>query len=85
MGKHLAPSEPRKKSLWKTVFLSIAIVIVAAGAAIYGVAATRHENFLTLLAQSVAPDPLQLFGKDRILILLMGKDYDYNTQDYETS
>ncbi|MBV9972667.1 MAG: LCP family protein [Candidatus Eremiobacteraeota bacterium] len=85
MGKHLAPSEPRKKSLWKTVFLSIAIVIVAAGAAIYGVAATRHENFLTLLAQSVAPDPVQLFGKDRILILLMGKDYDYNTQDYETS
>jgi len=85
LGKHLAPAGPRKTSIWKALGIAIAIAVIAAGAAVYGVAVSRHENFLAVLAQSVAPDPRQLFGKDRVLILLMGKDYDYNLQDYETS
>ena len=85
MGKHLAPAEPRKISIWRTVLLAVVIAVVAAGAAIYGAAIARHENFFAALTQAVAPDPRQLFGKDRILVLLMGKDYDYNLQDYETS
>ena len=85
MGKHMAPAEPRKISIWRTIALALVVVAIAAGAAIYGVSVARHENFLAALTQAVAPDPRQLFGKDRILILLMGKDYDYSPQDYETS
>ncbi len=86
MGKHLAPAKQgRKSSVWRVITIAVSIALIAAGAAIYGLAVARHENFFTALTQAVAPDPRQLFGKDRILVLLMGKDYDYSPQDYETS
>lgn len=85
MGKHLAPEGPPKTSLWRTILMALGIGLIAAAAGVFVMSLVKHENFLTALTQAVAPDPRQVFGKDRILVLLMGKDYDYDPHDYETS
>jgi LCP family protein required for cell wall assembly len=85
LGKHLAASDPPKRSVWRAFVLALGIAVIALAGAVYAVSLAKHENFLTALTQAVAPDPRQVFGKDRILVLLMGKDYDYDPHDYETS
>jgi len=52
---------------------------------IFGVAIARHESPLQVLTQSVVPDPQTIFNKDRILVFVVGRDYDYNDKDFETS
>lgn len=63
--------------------LGVAFIVGALG--IFGVAIAKHENPLQVLTQSVVPDPQAVFNKDRILVLVVGRDYDYNDKDFEMS
>ena len=85
MGKHLASEPAPKRSLLRTILLALGVGLMAAAAGVFGMSLAKHQNFLTTLTQAVAPDPREVFGKDRIVVLLMGKDYDYDPHDYETS
>ena len=38
-----------------------------------------------VVREIAAPDPIQLFGKDRVRVLVAGLDYDYDDKDQETS
>ncbi|GAC1503746.1 MAG: hypothetical protein NVS1B14_09280 [Vulcanimicrobiaceae bacterium] len=87
MGKHIAAERrPRRgTSLGRAIALALGIGFVAAACAVFALAAIRHQSILSVIGQSVVPDPQTLFNKDRILVLLVGKDYDYNEKDFETS
>ncbi|GAC1391064.1 MAG: hypothetical protein NVSMB31_08270 [Vulcanimicrobiaceae bacterium] len=86
MGKHLAEEAPRKKpSLLRFVALAMGIGFVVAAVGILLTAIVRHENPLQVMTGSVIADPQSLFNKDRILVLLVGKDYDYDDHDYQMS
>jgi LCP family protein required for cell wall assembly len=61
-----------------------------AGSALLAVAATQHimPGRLTpvqTVRRIVLPDPQTVFGKDRLRVLVVGLDYDYNAQDLESS
>jgi LCP family protein required for cell wall assembly len=58
-----------------------ALFAVSVGA---GITLTTHPN-VGLVQQIIAPDPVRLFGKDRVNVLLVGLDYDYDALDQETS
>lgn len=65
--------------------LAFGIGLVAGALVIFGVSIVQHKSPLSVLIQSAAPTPQQLFNKDRIMILVVGRDYDYNEKDEETS
>ncbi|MFN2527624.1 MAG: LCP family protein [Candidatus Baltobacteraceae bacterium] len=65
------------------IALGLCFLVGALG--IFAVSIARHESPLQVLAQSVVPDPQSVFNKDRILVLVLGRDYDYNDKDFETS
>lgn len=65
--------------------LAFGIGLVAGALAIFGVSIVQHKSPLSVLIQSAAPTPQQLFNKDRIMVLVVGRDYDYNEKDEETS
>lgn len=90
MGKHLAGdgqeyAVPRRRSALSRVGLALGIAAVIAIAGVFAMSLIKHESPMQVITQSVAPDPQTLFGKDRILVLLVGRDYDYNDKDEETS
>lgn len=91
MGKHLAGGDPEfgatreRAPLIRRVGLAIGIALIVAAVGLFAVSIARHESPLQVLTQSVVPDPQALFGKDRILVLVVGRDYDYNDKDQETS
>jgi LCP family protein required for cell wall assembly len=61
---------------------------VAAGFALdhyAGSAASWVTNSAQNVREIAAPDPVQLFGKDRVRVLVVGLDYDYDPLDQETS
>ncbi|MDQ6929736.1 MAG: LCP family protein [Candidatus Eremiobacteraeota bacterium] len=90
MGKHLAGNgadyeAPRRRSALSLVGIALGIAAVIAIAGVFATSLLKHESPMQVLTQSVAPDPQTLFGKDRILVLMVGRDYDYNDKDEETS
>lgn len=58
------------------------VLAVAAG---FGTVAYTHHNPFQVLVQAVVPRPQQVFGKDHLLVLVVGLDYDYDNNDNETS
>ena len=62
----------------------LCVVSVALGATIF-----RHSAPVTTVVSEVerafVPEPAKLFGKDRLSVLLIGLDYDYDKLDQETS
>lgn len=89
MGKHLAADErastSRRPSLGRLILLAFGIGLIAGAFTIFVVSVIQHKSMITVLMQSAAPTPQQLFGKDRILMLVVGRDYDYDEKDQETS
>jgi polyisoprenyl-teichoic acid--peptidoglycan teichoic acid transferase len=66
----------------------IFVVAAAAGFALNrytGTAASWVTGNAVMIRQIAAPDPIQLFGKNRVLVLVAGLDYDYDDKDQETS
>lgn len=89
MGKHLSDDfdeRPRNRtSLGRAILLAIAFGAVAVVLGIFVESVIRHESPVAVLTQSVVPEPQAVFGKDRLLVLVVGKDYDYNEKDLEYS
>lgn len=87
MDKHLDPGEQAPKRLDKRrLALTIAVLIVLGFAAVLaGFSVAFHRTPMEVLTGQLTPSPQELFGKDRILVLLEGLDYDWNNQDEEYS
>jgi LCP family protein required for cell wall assembly len=50
-----------------------------------GYAIIERRNPVTVIAQVLVPTPSQVFGKENLLVLVEGLDYDYNAKDEEFS
>lgn len=89
MGKHLANNDREytapRSSLGRRVLLAVGVAFILGAFGIFAVSIAKHESPLQVLTQSVVPDPQAIFNKDRILVLVVGRDYDYNDKDFETS
>lgn len=87
MAKHIDP-EPqsrRKSPVLKRVLLSIGIVFVGLVAVVAGFSIVQKRNPIQVVLEPVVPTPQQVFGKNNLLILVVGLDYDYNDKDEEYS
>ncbi|MBV9271809.1 MAG: LCP family protein [Candidatus Eremiobacteraeota bacterium] len=87
MGKHLDPeyvAQPRRSPLRLLFF---AALLVAFGLAIFigAYSMITHRSIKDLVMSPLAPPPQEVFGKNNILVLLEGLDYDYNSKDEEYS
>lgn len=90
MGKHLAP-EPVPNAASRrfpivpgVILASLAIVCVVSALFAYRVherMAKNRQDVTHAMLSLFVPDPLDLFRKDRIYVLLMGIDYDYDQND----
>lgn len=89
MDKHLTPEqhEPPRRPFGLRRAAITAAILLAAGfiALVAGFSVAFHRTPLQVLSLQFTPSPEELFGKDRILVLVEGLDYDYNNQDEEFS
>ncbi|HMF27337.1 MAG TPA: hypothetical protein VKE42_01110, partial [Candidatus Cybelea sp.] len=60
-------------------------MLLGIGSAMAGFAIVEHRNPVTAIAQVLVPPPSQVFGKENLLVLVEGLDYDYNAKDEEFS
>jgi len=99
MSKHLEPSprrtvdadaatEPRRRS-WRRWFPYAFLGLMLVFATFCGIVAAKmvqtKQNFGDALVGYFVPSPESIFGKDRVIIGLLGLDYDYTDKDIETS
>lgn len=78
------PSRPRGTLghlIGQAIGLGLVFVVAVAG----GIALMTHKNFIAVLTSPVVQTPQQVFGKNNLLVLVEGLDYDYNPQDQESS
>jgi LCP family protein required for cell wall assembly len=73
---------PRGPGFWSIGIIVIALVGVCALAAW---SFAQKKNVVDLVAGMFVPPPQQYFNKDRIRVLAVGLDYDYDLKDQETS
>ncbi len=91
MGKHLHPddySEPpirTRPPLFKRIAIVLAIIVAGAVATLAGMSVAQKRPAWIIVATALTPSPQQLFGKNNILVLVEGLDYDYNALDEEYS
>lgn len=87
MAKHIdsEPQARRKSPLLKRVGLTIAIVVVGIVAVIAGFSIAQKKNPIQVVFEPFVPTPQQIFGKNNLLVLVVGLDYDYNSKDEEYS
>jgi polyisoprenyl-teichoic acid--peptidoglycan teichoic acid transferase len=69
----------------KTVAIIAGLVLVGIASALAGYAIVEHRNPMTALSQLFVATPQQLFGRNNLLVLVEGLDYDYNSKDEEYS
>lgn len=94
MSKHLEPAVDAAHAPWwrdfhkwfPYAFLGLMLVF----SSICGVVATRmvqtkNYNLVTAVSSFVVPEPETVFGKSRIIVALLGLDYDYTDKDIEFS
>lgn len=63
----------------------IGAFFIAFASAVAGVSVLNHESPLEFFVKPVIPPPQQVFGKDHLLVLVVGLDYDYDNKDNESS
>ncbi|MEO7201720.1 MAG: LCP family protein [Candidatus Tumulicola sp.] len=88
MGKHLAPLDPdthRRTGIWRRVLMAVGLLVIAGGSALAAYAFFEHKNPVVAITQMFVPSPEQVFGKQNILVLVEGLDYDYTAKDEEFS
>ncbi len=76
------PNRPRTFSNW---ILAACAFIAALCVGYVAFSATTHRSPLDAFVQIAAPDPVSLFGKESIRVLVVGLDYDYDEKDQEYS
>lgn len=91
MGRHIEPPEEpvtptRRLPVWlRRTALVVGLLFILGGSALAGFAMFKHENPITMIAQTFVPSPEQVFGKPNLLVLVEGIDYDYTANDIEFS
>lgn len=90
MGKHLRPDEsfeprPPRRPLLKQVLIVAAIIIAGVIAVLAGMSVAQRKPVWAIVASALTPSPQQVFGKNNILVLVEGLDYDYTSKDEEYS
>jgi LCP family protein required for cell wall assembly len=90
LGKHIAPPElepPRKpkSTVWRRIVIAIGLIAVGAGSALAAYAFFEHKNPVVAITQMFVPSPQEVFGKQNLLVLVEGLDYDYTSKDEEFS
>ncbi|HEY5257610.1 MAG TPA: LCP family protein [Candidatus Baltobacteraceae bacterium] len=90
MPKHDTPEfndRPMKRKVrWdRRIALIVACTIVGLFAVLAGFAIVQHKNLGQVLAEMVTPSPQEVFGKNHLLVLVVGLDYDYTSKDEEYS
>jgi polyisoprenyl-teichoic acid--peptidoglycan teichoic acid transferase len=88
LGKHVAPepeSARRPSGPWRRIALIAGLVALCAGSALAAYAFFEHKNPVVAITQMFVPSPQQVFGKNNILVLVEGLDYDYTNKDEEFS
>ncbi len=89
MDKHLeldfeSPIRARPPVL-KRVVIVLAIIVLGCVATLTGMSVTQHRPFWQIVVTAFTPSPQQVFGKNHILVLVEGLDYDYTAKDEEYS
>jgi len=69
----------------KTLGIAAAVILLGIGSAMAGYAIVERRNPVTAIEQVLVPTPSQVFGKENLLVLVEGLDYDYNSKDEEFS
>lgn len=69
----------------RIVAILIVVFCVAVLVGLGGLLLITHQNPLRVIARAVVPSPEQVFGKDHLLVLVVGLDYDYSSNDIESS
>jgi LCP family protein required for cell wall assembly len=69
----------------KKLAIIAAFVVLLFGSAMAGYAVVEHRNPVAVIAQVLVPSPSQVFGRENLLVLVEGLDYDYNAKDEEFS
>ncbi len=88
MDKHLAPEETRESRrlpVSRIVITAAVILLLGFVAVVAGFSVAFHRTPMEVITGQLTPSPQELFGKDHILVLVEGLDYDYNDKDEEYS
>lgn len=87
MDKHLDP-EPQKKprvDVRRVAITIAAILVLGVIAVVAGFSVAFHRSPIQVITGQLTPSPQEVFGKNHILVLVEGLDYDYNDKDEEYS
>jgi LCP family protein required for cell wall assembly len=75
-----------RKLDWRRIAITAAVIVLFGFAALVGgFSVAFHRSPISILTLQLTPSPQELFGKDHILVLVEGLDYDYNDKDEEYS
>ncbi len=87
MDKHLAPDQhsERHSKAPRVALIIAAILVLGFVSVVAGFSVAFHRTPLEIMTGQIAPSPQELFGKDHLLVLAEGLDYDYNDKDEEYS
>jgi LCP family protein required for cell wall assembly len=91
LGKHFGPeiepvARPSRGPLLKRLALSVGIVLVGFISAVIGFSIFQHKSIPVVLGEIVGvKTPQEVFGKNNLLVLVVGLDYDYTEKDIEYS
>jgi LCP family protein required for cell wall assembly len=91
MGKHMSPddyseSQVRTRApVFKRVAVVAGIVLAGVIALLAGMSIAQRKPVWQIVATALTPSPQQIFGKNNILLLVEGLDYDYTAKDEEYS
>jgi polyisoprenyl-teichoic acid--peptidoglycan teichoic acid transferase len=69
----------------KRIGLIAGLVVLGVASAVAGYVVVVHRNPVTAITQIFVPTPQQVFGKQNLLVLVEGLDYDYDAKDQEYS
>lgn len=87
MAKHIDPQPPTRRAapLLKRIGIVVGIIVIGLIAVVAGFSIVQKKNPLQVVAEPFVPTPQQVFGKNHLLVLVVGLDYDYNDKDEEYS
>lgn len=88
MDKHLVPEEQpvhHRPDVRRIGITIAALLVIGFVALVAGFSVAFHRTPLQVLSGQLTPSPQDLFGKDHILVLVEGLDYDYTDKDEEFS
>ena len=79
------PGALRSLSIQLKIAIVAGLIVLALISTVTGYSVVEHRNPVTAFTQIFVPPPQQIFGKDNLLVLVEGLDYDYTAKDEEFS